>query len=334
MARTSIAAAWLALALALVAVSLAAAEPAIEVPEAMKQRYRRPAAIPFPDDNPFSAAKAALGRRLFFDPMLSANGTLACATCHSPAHGWGSPPVRPAGADGQPPARKPPSLLDLAWAEQLMWDGSERDLDSQVLEPLTNPRIMGNAMPIVVARLAARPDYAAAFEAAFPGRGIASETIGQALGTFERTLVSPWSAFDAWVAGDADAISPEAQRGFLIFNNMSTRCADCHSGWRFTDGTFRDTGMTDGDLGRGGLRPEVGFLQHAFKTPGLRQLAWRGPYMHDGSLADLDAVIDHYATPRVRRPSLPAYIRGFVLADDERSALEAFLATLSTGRPQ
>jgi cytochrome c peroxidase len=320
--------AWLTL--ALLAVVLAQASPPVGVPEAMKQRYRRPAAIPFPDDDPFTEAKAALGRRLFFDPLLSATGTLACATCHSPAHGWGSPPVRPAGADGLPPARKSPSLLDLAWAEQLMWDGSETDLESQTREPLTNPRIMGNAMPALLARVSSRPGYVAAFEAVFPGRGITPETIGQALGTFERTLVSPRSTFDAWVDGDSDAISAEAQRGFVIFNNLSTRCADCHSGWRFTDGTFRDTGMTDADLGRGALRPEVGFLQHAFKTPGLRETAHRGPYMHDGSLADLDAVIDHYANLRVHRPSLPEYIRGFTLSADERAALKAFLATLST----
>jgi cytochrome c peroxidase len=323
-----------ACAAALLVVPASAQQPTAPiVPEAMKQLYRRPAAIPFPEDNPLSDAKAALGRRLFFDPLLSGPGTIACATCHAPAYGWGSPPVRPAGADGRPPARKPPSLLDLAWAEQLMWDGSERDLDSQAIEPLTNPRIMGSALPALVARLSAIPDYVRAFEAAFGARGITQDTIGQALGSFERTLVSPRSAFDAWIDGDARAITPEAVRGFVIFNDLSTRCADCHSGWRFTDGTFRDTGMTDDDRGRGALRPEIVYLQHAFKTPGLRQLAARAPFMHDGSLTDLDAVIDHYATPRVRRDSMPDYIRGFTLAPDERAALKAFLATLSAPAP-
>jgi cytochrome c peroxidase len=182
----------------------------------MKQRYRRPAVIPFPDDNAFSEAKAALGQRLFFDPALSSSGTISCATCHDPAYGWGSPPVRPLGAEGRLPARKAPSLLDLAWAEQLMWDGSERDLDSQALEPLTNPRIMGTTLPELTAHLRAIADYSAAFEAAFPGRGITPETIGQALGTYERTLVSPRTAFDAWIEGDAQAISPDAARGFVI----------------------------------------------------------------------------------------------------------------------
>jgi cytochrome c peroxidase len=91
--------------------------------------------------------------------------------------------------------------------------------------------------------------------------------------------------------------------------------------------------MTDDDLGRGALRPDVGYLQHAFKTPGLRQIGHRGPFMHDGTLPDLDAVIDHYATPRVQRESIPDYIRGFALAPDERAALKAFLATLSTAEP-
>jgi cytochrome c peroxidase len=301
----------------------------LTIPDAWKLAYRRPASIPFPDENPFSEAKLELGRTLFFDPRLSSPGTFACATCHVPRYGWGSPPVRPVGADGRPPPRKPPSLLDLAWADQLMWDGSERDLDSQALEPLTNPRIMGNAMPALIARLQTIARYSAAFAMAFPRRGITAETIGQALGTFERTLVSPPSAFDSWIDGDENAISRLAKRGFVIFNGMSTRCADCHSGWRFTDGTFRDTGMADADLGRGMRRPDVGYLQHAFKTPGLRQTADRAPYMHDGSLATLDAVIDHYATLRVRRASMPDYIRGFRLAPAERSALKAFLAILS-----
>jgi cytochrome c peroxidase len=323
----------LALALAVGAAGVGdAAAPAAEtvsVPSAMKQRFRRPRDIPFPPDDPFSAAKAALGRQLFFEPALSASGELRCATCHDPAHGWGSPPVRPAGANGTPPERKPPSLLDLAWAEQLMWDGSEADLDSQIVEPLTNPRIMGNAMPTVIARLRARADYAAAFAAAFPGRAITAETIGQALGTFERTLVSPRSRFDDWIDGDDGAIPPAAQRGFLVFNSMTTRCVDCHSGWRFTDGTFRDTAMPDQDLGRGALRPDIGYLQHAFKTPGLREIASRGPYMHDGSLADLDQVTQHYAVPPVKRASLPDYIRGFELPPSDRDDLKAFLETLS-----
>ena len=302
---------------------------AVPVPEAMKQRFRRPHEIPFPPDDPFSEAKAALGRRLFFEAALSASGTLRCATCHDPAHGWGSPPVRPAGADGTPPARKPPSLLDLAWAEQLMWDGRESDLDSQIVEPLTDPHIMGNTLPVVIARLGARPDYVAAFAAAFPERGITAPTIAQALATFERTLVSPRSPFDRWIDGDDGAISPAAQRGFLLFNDMATRCVDCHAGWRFTDGTFRDTGMPDADLGRGALRPEIPYLQHAFKNPGLREIASRGPYMHDGSLADLAAVIEHYAVPPVRRASMPDYIHGFELTPVDRGALEAFLQILS-----
>jgi cytochrome c peroxidase len=188
---------------------------------------------------------------------------------------------------------------------------------------------MGNTLPMVIERLAASPDDVASFAAAFPGRGITAQTIGQALGTFERTLVSPRSPFDDWIDGNDTAISPAAQRGFLIFNDMSTRCVDCHAGWRFTDGTFRDTGMTDADLGRGALRPEIGYLQHAFKTPGLREIASRAPYMHDGSLADLDAVIEHYAVPKMRRASMPDYIRGFVLSPSDRDALKAFLATLS-----
>lgn len=296
--------------------------------DALKQRYRRPSAVPYPPDNPFSTAKAELGRRLFFDRRLSASGRLACASCHDPAFGWGSPPERLAGDDGVVPARKPPALLNLAWAEQLMWDGREPDLDRQILEPLTDPHIMGNRVDLLVERLRALPDYVEQFTAAFPDQGLTPVTLGQALGTFERGLVGPSTPFDRWVAGDESAIPAAAKRGFVLFNDLATRCADCHSGWRFTDDTFRDTGMTDGDLGRGALRPTVGYLQHAFKTPGLRAITRRAPYMHDGSLPDLDAVLDHYATPPVRRPSMPDYIRGFTLTPPDRAALKAFLVSL------
>jgi cytochrome c peroxidase len=151
-----------------------------------------------------------------------------------------------------------------------------------------------------------------------------------ALATFERTLVSPRAPFDAWVEGDEDAISEAAKRGFRLFNGEA-RCSKCHHGWRFTDDSFHDIGLPSPDLGRGEHVPAaVTVMQHAFKTPTLRNVTRRqGAYMHDGSLRDLDAVLEHYAKGGIRRPSLSNEMGPLDLSGSERADLITFLATLA-----
>jgi cytochrome c peroxidase len=153
--------------------------------------------------------------------------------------------------------------------------------------------------------------------------------VAKALATFERTVVSATSPFDAWIEGDAAAISQSAKQGFVLFNGKA-RCAECHSGWNFTDDSFHDIGLETDDLGRGMLVPGTVKLQHAFKTPGLRELTRRPPFMHNGSLPTLRAVIDHYNRGGINRPSRSDLIGPLGLSAEETADLVAFLQTLTS----
>ena len=179
-------------------------------------------------------------------------------------------------------------------------------------------------------KLAAIPGYAELFERAFPGEPISDAAIARALAAFERTLVSGPAPFDRWIGGEQRAISDRAQQGFALFNGRA-RCSACHAGWNFTDGSFHDIGVADADLGRGKLLPKLTSQQHAFKTPTLRDIARRAPYLHNGSEKDLAAVIDFYDRGgRARRPSLAEEIRPLNLTSEEKASLVEFLRTLTS----
>jgi cytochrome c peroxidase len=149
------------------------------------------------------------------------------------------------------------------------------------------------------------------------------------LATFERTIVSGVAPFDRWVNGEKDAIPAAAKRGFSVFTNKA-KCSSCHSGWRFTDDGFHDIGLPGTDMGRAKIMPGLPILEHAFKTPALRNVAERGPYMHDGSLATLEAVIDHYEQGFIARPSLSPEMARLKLTRQDRADLIAFMRSLSS----
>ena len=180
-----------------------------------------------------------------------------------------------------------------------------------------------------MARLKAIPEYAPLFEAAFPGQGISPETIARAIATYERTVVSGRAPFDRWIEHDEKAISESAKRGFALFNGKA-QCSNCHSGWNFTDDSFHDIGLPDADIGRGKFMGNVVKMQHAFKTPGLREIARRGPYMHDGSILTLEAVIQHYDQGGLDRASRSDLMKPLGLSKQEKADLVAFLMTLTS----
>ena len=296
--------------------------------DSLRHSYQRPNAIPFPADNPYSDVKSALGEQLFFDPRLSANGTMSCATCHNPAFSW---------QDGQKVAfghaenrlpRATPTLLDLAWCDLMMWDGRKNDLEDQASGPVSTPAEMGGSLDGAAARVGALPAYRDAFQAIFGGP-VTFPRIARALATFERTLVSNQAPFDRWIAGDQQAIDARAKRGFVLFNGRA-HCAACHSGWRFTDDAFHDIGLRSDDPGRGRQVPDEPVLMHAFKTPTLRNVALRAPYMHDGSLSTLRDVIVEYDTGFIDRPSLSPDMHRLGLSDRDKDDLVAFLRTLTS----
>jgi cytochrome c peroxidase len=156
-----------------------------------------------------------------------------------------------------------------------------------------------------------------------------AKTLAQAIATYERTVVSERAPFDAWIEGNEKAISEEAKRGFAVFNGKA-QCAACHEGWNFTNEGFQDIGLPSTDVGRGEYLPGVIKMQHAFKTPGLREITRRGPFMHDGSLATLEAVIDHYDHAGVDRPSRSDLMRPLELTAQDKTDLIAFLKTLTS----
>lgn len=286
-------------------------------------------AIPYPSEHPHSPSKAELGRLLFFEPLLSGGGNYSCATCHNPALSWSDGLGRAIGSTGKTLALRTPTLLDVAWSPVLGWDGKFRDLEHVAFGPMTNPDNMNNSEAEVLRRLRAIPGYQHAFAAAFPGQGINRAAVEDALATFERGIVSGKAPFDRWVQGQEDAISPAAKQGFDLFNGKAG-CANCHSGPSFTDGSFHDIGTATGnDIGRARLFPSSNKLHYAFKVPTLRDVARRAPYMHDGSVPTLEAVIDLYDKGGVVRPSRSDLIRTLGLTSQEKSALIAFLETLT-----
>jgi cytochrome c peroxidase len=299
---------------------------------ALQEKYRRPAAIPYPKDDPYSQAKYELGRTLFFDPILSDGKVRSCSTCHNPSLSWSDGQPHAIGENQRPlgSGLRSPTLLDVAWTPKLGWDGHFRDLESVAIGPITASDNMDLPEKTMLERLSAIPGYARAFEAAFGKGGITTLDVEQALATFERSIVSREAPFDRWIKGDPHAIDAAAKRGFALFNG-SANCAACHSGWAFTDASFHDIGVAkDNDIGRGQLFPSSVKLQHAFKTPTLRDVVRRGPYMHDGSLATLDDVIDIYDRGGIDRPSRDNDIHPLNLAPSDKADLIAFLQTLSS----
>jgi cytochrome c peroxidase len=300
---------------------------------ARKASFRRPPTVPFPADNPFSEAKRALGEALFHDKRLSIDGSLACASCHERGKGFADSKAQGRGVPGRPLKRHTPTLWNLAWSSPVFWDGRARSLEEQVAGPIESPDEMALPIGTAVTRLAADPAMVRAFAEAFPAAPrVDAVNLAKAIATYERTFVSPVTRFDRWIGGDDKALAASEIAGFRLFTGKA-RCANCHSGFAFTDYAFHDIGLPGNDRGRGAvLRLEA--AEHGFKTPGLRELGRSAPYMHDGSLATLDAVIRHYASGVVERPTLSKDVaRKLDLSDAERADLIAFLGTLTSEGP-
>jgi cytochrome c peroxidase len=295
----------------------------------LRQQYVRPTETPYPDDNPYSSAKEALGRTLFFDHLLSGSGTHSCSTCHSPSLSFGDHRPLAVGDAGRPMAVRSPTLLDVAFIDLYGWTGKFPTLEKVSFAPIMAAGNLNLTEKALIARLLAQPAYVKAFAQAFPDKKIDRDNISAALATYVRSIRSTQAPFDRWIMGDETAVSLAAKRGFAIFNGKGN-CAQCHSGWSFTDGSFHDIGIGKGkDIGRGAFFPTSVKLRYAFKTPTLRNVAERGPYMHDGSVATLEAVIDLYNSGGVDRPSRSELIHPLGLSADEKADLIAFLKTLS-----
>jgi cytochrome c peroxidase len=297
--------------------------------EILKAQYQRPNTIPFPKDNPYTPEKAALGKKLYFDTRLSVTSAQSCASCHNPGFGWGDGLAVGVGHGMNKLGRRSPTIINSAWSSIFMWDGRLPTLEEQALGPIQSPGEMNMNIDALMQRLATIPEYKPLFTTAFPDKGMTVATLAQAIATYERTVVSEEAPFDSWIGGNEKAISDAAKRGFAVFNDKA-QCASCHEGWNFTNDGFQDIGLPSQDVGRGQFVPNVIKMKHAFKTPGLREIARRAPYMHDGSLATLEQVVDHYDRGGVDRPSRSDVMKPLGLTAQEKTDLVAFLQTLTS----
>lgn len=297
------------------------------------ESYVRPTAIPHPKTNTHSPARVALGKSLFFDPRLSGSKIVSCATCHNPSFAWGDRLPKAVGFGMKVLGRRSPTVLNVAWGQSMFWDGRADSLEAQAIGPITSAGEMNLSLSDLEATVRGIAGYAPMFKAAYPGEGVNAKTIAKAIAQYERTVISGIAPFDRWVKGEKKALSASAKRGFVLFNGKA-RCSACHSGWRFTDDSFHDIGVPGDDLGRAKVIP-LPPLEHAFKTPTLRNAVERAPYMHDGSEADLKAVIALYNMGgRVKRANLSSDIRPLGLSASESRDLLHFLQSLSSVDPQ
>jgi cytochrome c peroxidase len=302
---------------------------AVQSTDALRALYRRPATIPFPKDNPYTPEKAALGKKLYFDTRLSVSSAQSCGSCHNPSFGWGDGLAVGVGHGMQKLGRHSPTVINAAWGGIFMWDGRLATLEEQALGPIQAAGEMNMPLEELMKRLESVREYKPMFTKVFPNEGMTPQTLAKAVATYERTVVSERAPFDAWVEGDEKAISDEAKRGFALFNGKA-QCAACHEGWNFTNDGFQDIGLPSNDVGRGKFVPGVIKMEHAFKTPGLREIARRAPFMHDGSLATLEDVVEHYNRGGVERPSRADLMKPLGLSAQEKTDLVAFLKTLSS----
>jgi cytochrome c peroxidase len=308
----------------------AAPATAQEANPAAKAAFRRPDVIPFPKDNPYTPEKATLGKMLFFDTRLSRDRNLSCASCHNPSFGWEVPFAKAIGAGGKPLGRHAPTAINLAWSGQLFWDGRAANLEAQARGPIETPVEMDLPMSKAVERLKTVEGYRKAFDKAFPKEGLTESSILKAIATYERTIVTGDTPFDRWLRGNAKALSASAANGFAIFNGKGN-CANCHTGWNFTDDKFHDIGLATPDPGRMGVTKSASDA-HAFKTPSLREIAARAPYMHHGEVTTLEAVIAHYISGGTKRSSLSPLMKPVDLSSSDIQDLIAFLQSLSSSQ--
>jgi len=277
-----------------------------------------------------SDARSDLGRRLFFDPLLSADRTVACASCHDPARGFADATPLSTGVLGRQTKRNAPTLLNRAYGKRFMWDGQAESLEEQVLLPIRNELEMNLALDEALERLAAEPTYAAEFRSVF-GAGPSTENLAAALAAFVRRLYLGDSPIDHFRSGDVEAITPQERAGLWLYESRGA-CWKCHSGANFTDEDFHNTGVGAAE----GVPEEGRFAvtrneadRGRFKTPTLRGVGLTAPYMHDGSLATLEDVVEYYRRGGNPNSGLDARIAPIELSDEDAANLVAFLRALS-----
>lgn len=294
-------------------------------------------AVPVPENNPQTAAKIELGKKLFFDTRLSLDRASSCGTCHSPQKAFADGLPRAKGFQGALLLRNSPTVLNAAYNTAQFWDGRAATLDEQCKGPLLAPMEMNMLdEKHLVERLSSIPGYRQDFETVFGSRP-SMDNITNAIAAFERTLVTPGARFDRYAMGDKSALTEQEKRGLIVFIGKGS-CSECHNGPNFTDNKYHNLGVVPGhgspdDPGRYVITKKEED-RNAFKTPTLRNVSLTAPYMHDGSVATLEEVIDLYDRGGGDDPKKSKLIYKLNLTSAEKADLAAFLKTLDGDMPQ
>lgn len=297
--------------------------------DSFRNMYRKKSQFYFPPENPSTPAKELLGKTLFFDPRLSGSNSMSCSTCHNPALAWSDGLPRAIGFKGKVLDRRTPSLFNVAFSQNLQWDSEFTFLEDQALNPIRKKTEMNQDLKKLPAKIKAIKGYGPLFEAAFPGEDITIINIARALAVFQRTIISGVTPWERFLAGDDNAMSFDARMGMVLFHEKA-RCQSCHMGWTLTDGATYDLGQKSKDRGRGALT-KASWENFKFRNPGLLEIATHPPYMHDGSLADLKAVIEFYNRGGdEKRPTKSSDVKELNLSEQEKAQLLAFLNSLSS----
>jgi cytochrome c peroxidase len=303
----------------LVCTAASAADPLPKLPLGLKP-------VPVPTDNPLTAEKVELGKQLYFDPRLSCDDTTSCASCHDPKKGWSNSANFATGVRGQKGGRSAPTIINAAYSDLQFWDGRAHRLEGQALGPIQNPIEMDMKLDECVNKLNKLEGYKTQFRKVF-NSDVTQENIAKAIAAFERTVLSGNAPYDRFKAGDMNALSPAAQRGMKVFFGKG-HCSACHTGPNFTDQSFHNIGVNINvpkpDLGRYEVTKVVGD-KGAFKTPTLREIDRTAPYMHDGSLGTLEAVVEHYAKGGTPNEQLDEEIFPIKMTTEEKADLVTFL---------
>ena len=330
------------------------------------------ALISIPADNPLTRAKIELGRQLYFDARLSADGKVSCASCHHPEDGYARHTQFGVGINGQMGGRNSPVSYNRLLSGAQFWDGRAGSLEAQAVGPIANPIEMGNTHEKCVETLKGIEGYKLQFEKIFPGEGVTIGNVGKAIASFERTIVTGPSAYDLYEplrifeeanaddlkdleafkkddaaayakyeslkkASEAKPMSAEAKRGRVLFFTDKANCTACHAGANFTDEKYHNLGV-----GMAAEKPDLGRFEvskdekdkGAFKTPTVRNVALTAPYMHDGSQKTLEEVVEWYAKGGHPNPTLSDKVKKLDLNDQDKKDLVAFMQALTGDFPK
>lgn len=299
--------------------------------------------VPFPADNPYTKEKSDLGKVLFFDPRLSKSNQISCANCHDPEHNWGDGRRVPYGEDRQLGSRNSISLMNVAYTKAMFWDGRANTLEEQAVFPIRDTREMNFHIDFATKKLAEIEGYQELFKNAYGDKKVTNERIVKALATFQRTILSPKTRFDKFIAGDAKQLSDQEVEGLHLFRTKA-RCINCHNTALFSDSKFHNIGLTY----YGREYEDLGFYNTTklaknvgeFKTPSLREVPQNAPYMHNGLFPNIRGVLNMYNAgmfhfqPNEKQksdtlfPKTSPIVQKLNLSASELDALESFLMSL------